>query len=99
VALQLIAPWLNVVLPKTEIITYGIASTLWGTPRIQSELHLLGFSVTEKTVAKYRVKRDKPPSQTWKTFLINHASQIAAVDFFTLPTINFRVLYCFIVLD
>jgi hypothetical protein len=67
-------------------------NSLWGTPRIQSELHLLGFSVTEKTVAKYRVKRAKPPSQTWKTFLANHASQIAAVDFFTIPTINLRVL-------
>src|SRR5262245_27886229 len=71
---------------------------LWGVPRIQSELRLLGFNVTEKTVAKYRVKRAKPPSQTWKTFLANHADQIAAVDFFTIPTINFRVLSCFIVL-
>jgi putative transposase len=71
---------------------------LWGAPRIQSEMRLLGFNVTEKTVAKYRVKRAKPPSQTWKTFLANHANQIAAVDFFTIPTINFRVLYCFIVL-
>jgi putative transposase len=71
---------------------------LWGAPRIQSELRLLGFNVTEKTVAKYRVKRAKPPSQTWKTFLANHADQIVAVDFFTIPTINFRVLYCFIVL-
>ena len=44
---------------------------LWGVPRIQSELRLLGFNVTEKTVAKYRVKRAKPPSQTWKTFLAN----------------------------
>ena len=71
---------------------------LWGVPRIQSELRLLGLNVTEKTVAKYRVKRAKPPSQTWKTFLANHVNQIAAIDFFTIPTINFRVLYCFIVL-
>ena len=71
---------------------------LWGAPRIQSELRLLGLNVTEKTVAKYRVKHAKPPSQTWKTFLADHANQIAAVDFFTIPTINFRVLYCFIVL-
>ena len=71
---------------------------LWGAPRIQSELRLLGLNVTEKTVAKYRVKHAKPPSQTWKTFLANHANQIAAVDCFTIPTINFRVLYCFIVL-
>jgi putative transposase len=71
---------------------------LWGSPRIQSELRLLGFNVTEKTVAKYRVKHAKPPSQTWNTFLANHANQIAAIDFFTIPTINFRVLYSFIVL-
>lgn len=49
-------------------------------------------------MAKYRMKHAKPPSQTWKTFFANHADQIAAVDFFTIPTINFRVLYCFIVL-
>ena len=73
-------------------------NSLWGAPRIQSELRLLGFNVTEKTIAKYRIKHTKPPSQTWKTFLTNHADQIAAVDFFTIPTINFRVLYCFIVL-
>jgi putative transposase len=71
---------------------------LWGVPRIQAELSLLGFNVSERTVAKYRIKPTKPPSQTWKTFLANHAKQIAAVDFFTVPTINFRNLYCFIVL-
>src|SRR5215510_12715965 len=46
---------------------------LWGAPRIQSELRLLGFEVAERTVAKYRIKHVKPPSQTWKTFLANHA--------------------------
>jgi putative transposase len=71
---------------------------LWGSPRIQAELSLLGFNVTERTVAKYRIKHAKPPSQTWKTFLTNHAHQIAAVDFLTVPTINFRNLYCFIIL-
>ena len=71
---------------------------LWGAPRIQSELRLLGFNVTERTVAKYRIKHGKPPSQTWRTFLTNHANQIAAVDFFTIPTINFRNLYCFVIL-
>ena len=77
---------------------FSSENPLWGAPRIQSELRLLGLNVTEKTVAKYRVKQAKPPSHTWKTFLANHANQIAAVDFFTIPTINFRVLYCFIVL-
>jgi putative transposase len=59
---------------------------LWGAPRIQSELRLLGVNVTEKTVAKYRVKHAKPPSQTWKTFLANHANQIAAIDFFVMTS-------------
>jgi hypothetical protein len=69
-----------------------------GTPRIHSELHLLGFSVAESTVAKYRVKGNKPPSQTWKSFLKNHVGQIAAIDFFIVPPATFRTLYCFVVL-
>jgi putative transposase len=71
---------------------------LWGTPRIQAELHLLGYSVAESTVAKYRVRSTKPPSQRWKSFLQNHTGQIAAIDFFTMPTATFRTLYCFVVL-
>jgi putative transposase len=49
-------------------------------------------------VAKYRVRGSASPSQTWKTFLANHAKQIAAIDFFTVPTLIFRNLYCFIIL-
>src|SRR5262245_13735253 len=71
---------------------------LWGLARIQSELRLLGFDVALRTIAKYRIKNSKPPSQTWKTFLTNHANQIAAIDFFTIPTLSFRNLYSFIVL-
>jgi putative transposase len=63
---------------------------LWGAPRIQAELNLLGFNVAESTVAKYRIKIRKPPSQTWKTFLSNHAETIAGIDFFTVPTATFR---------
>ena len=70
----------------------------WGAPRILSELLLLGYSVAESTVAKYMVRPPKPPSQTWRSFLKNHAEQIAAIDFFTVPTISFRVLYVFLVL-
>ena len=70
----------------------------WGAPRIQSELHLLGYDIAESTVAQYMIKSTKPPSQTWKTFLKNHVNQIAAIDFFTVPTVAFRILYCFIVL-
>ena len=71
----------------------------WGAPRIQSELQLLGYEVAESTVARYMVRRRKPPSQTWRSFLKNHIGQIAAVDFFTVPTVTFRVLFCFIVLS
>jgi transposase InsO family protein len=70
----------------------------WGARRILSELLLLGHKVAESTVAKYMVRQPKPPSQTWRTFLENHAGQIAAVDFFTVPTVTFRVLYVFLVL-
>ncbi len=70
----------------------------WGAPRILSELSLLGYKVGERTVAKYMVRSKKPPSQTWKTFLNNHAHDIVAVDFFTVPTVTFRILFCFIVL-
>ena len=70
----------------------------WGAPRILSELLLLGHAVAESTVAKYMVRDPKAPSQTWRTFLDNHAGQIAAIDFFTVPTISFRVFYVFLVL-
>jgi putative transposase len=71
---------------------------LWGVPRIQAELRLLGFDLAESTVAKYRVRGSASPSQTWKTFLANHTKQITAIDFFTVPTLTFRNLYCFIIL-
>ena len=71
---------------------------IWGAPRIVSELALLGHDVAEATVTKYMVRPQKPPSQTWRTFLDNHVPDIAACDFFTVPTVTFRVLYVFIVL-
>ena len=70
----------------------------WGVARIQSELALLGYDVAESTVAKYMIRQPKPPSQTWRTFLANHANQIVACDFFTVPTVTFRVLYVFVLL-
>jgi hypothetical protein len=73
-------------------------NSTWGAPRIQSELRLLGYEVAMSTVAQYMVHRRKPPSPTWRTFLNNHAGQIVAVDFFTVPTATFRVLFGFIAL-
>lgn len=70
----------------------------WVVPRIHSELQLLGYSVAESTVAEYMCWHRKPPSQTWRTFLENHLSDIGAIDFFVVPTVRFQLLYCFIVL-
>jgi hypothetical protein len=71
----------------------------WGAPRIHSELQLLGYNIVESTISKYLVRAPKPPSQTWKTFLKNHVDQTASIDFFTVPTVTFQILYCFIVLQ
>ena len=70
----------------------------WGAPRILSELVLLGHAAADATVSRYMVRQRKPPSQTWRTFLDNHVPDIAACDFFTVPTVAFRVLHVFIVL-
>ncbi len=70
----------------------------WGAPRILSELLLLDHDVAESTVDKYMIRQAKPPSQTWRTFLNNHAADIVAIDFFTVPTVIFRVLYVFLIL-
>ena len=70
----------------------------WGSPRIQSELALLGYTVDQSTVVKYMCRHRKPPSQTWRTFLDNHIGDIAAIDFFVVPTVRFQLLYCFVVL-
>jgi hypothetical protein len=66
---------------------------LWGAPRIHGELLRLGFEVAQSSVAKYMVKRCGPPSQGWRTFLRNHAPDIAAMDLFVVPTIGFDLLY------
>ena len=70
----------------------------WGAPRIHGELLKLGIDIGESSVSKYMVRNRKPPSQTWRTFLENHAQQLVSIDFFTVPTIRFRVLYVFLVL-
>ena len=62
---------------------------LWGAPRIHGELQKLGISISQSTVAKYRRRQRRPPSQTWRTFLTNHASQIMAADLFVVPTTTF----------
>jgi transposase InsO family protein len=71
---------------------------LWGAPRIHGELLKLGIDMGETSVGKYMVRGRKPPSQTWRTFLENHVKAMVSVDFFTVPTIRFQVLYVFLVL-
>jgi len=67
----------------------------WGAPRVHSELLMLGFVVSDRTVARYMPKRPRDPDahQRWMTFLRNHRDCMAAMDFFTVPTVRFQVLY------
>ena len=73
----------------------------WGAPRVHGELLMLGFEVSERTVARWmrRAPRDPEPARRWRAFLANHREVIAAMDFFTVPTVTFRVLYCFFILS
>ena len=75
----------------------SVENPLWGAPRIHGELLKLGFEVAQSSVAKYMVKRRGPPSQGWRTFLRNHAPDIAAMDLFVVPTIGFNLLYAFVI--
>ena len=70
---------------------------LWGAPRIHGELLKLGFEVAESTVSKYMIRRRGPPSQSWRTFLRNHAEAIAAIDLCVVPTLTFECLFAFLV--
>src|SRR5467141_651081 len=75
----------------------SVENPLWGAPRIHGELLKLGFDVAQSSVAKYMVKRCGPPSQGWRTFLRNHAPDIAAMDLFVVPTIGFDLLYVLVI--
>src|SRR5690242_9050884 len=61
---------------------------IWGAPRIHGELLKLGIDIGETSVSKYMMRRRRPPSQTWKTFLANHVKSMVSVDFLTVPTIR-----------
>ena len=76
----------------------SLANPLWGVPRIHGALLKLGIELSQATVAKYMVRHRKPPSQTWRTFLDNHLKQLVSTDFFVVPTVNFRILFVFVVL-
>ena len=72
----------------------------WGAPRIHGELLMLGFDIAERTISRWmkRAPRDPEPGKRWLAFLRNHQEVIAAMDFFTVPTIRFGMLYCFFVI-
>jgi transposase InsO family protein len=72
----------------------------WGAPRIHGELLMLGFSISERSVSRWmrRAPRDPDLTKRWLAFLRNHREAIAAMDFFTVPTLTFGILYCFFVI-
>jgi len=70
---------------------------LWGAPRIHGELLKLGFDLAQSTVSRYMSRHRGPPSQTWRTFLHNHADAIAAIDLCVVPTLTFECLFAFLV--
>jgi hypothetical protein len=71
---------------------------LWGAPRIHGEILMLGFEAAQSTVSKYMMRPSRPPSQTWKTFLRNHAEAVAAIDMCVVPTLTFDLVFAFLVL-
>jgi len=75
------------------------ANPLWGAPRIHGELRKLGLEVSQTTVAKYVGRRHTPPSTTWRSFLASHVSQLASIDFFSVPTATFRILFVLVILS
>ena len=71
----------------------SLGNPLWGAPRIHGELLKLGIEVAQTTVAKYMARGRHLPSQSWKTFLRNHAEGIASIDFFVVPTATCKLLF------
>ena len=76
----------------------SLANRLWGAPRIHGELLKLGIEVAQSTVAKYMARSGRGSSQTWKTFLRNHAAGMGAMDFLIVPTVGFRLLFILVIL-
>ena len=77
----------------------SLANPRWGAPKIHGELLKLGIELSEATVAKYMARHRKPPSQSWRTFLKNHMTSLVSADFFVVPTINFQLLFVFVILS
>ena len=86
---------------REKIFRMVAENPTWGAPRIHGELLKLGFDISERTVSRWvkRAQRNPDPVRRWLTFLRNHREAIAAMDFFTVPTLTFGILYCFFVID
>jgi putative transposase len=86
---------------QTLIRTMAAENSGWGAPKIHGELLKLGFEMSERTVARYlrRLRRRGDPGKRWLAFLANHREAIAAIDFFAVPTLTFKLLYCFFVIE
>lgn len=74
------------------------ANPRWGAPRVHGELLKLGIDISQATVSKHMIRNRTPPSQGWRTFLDNHIGDLVSIDFFTVPTVTFRILFVFVVL-
>jgi putative transposase len=72
------------------------ANPRWGSRRILGEVRKLGIAVAKSTVEKYRIRWRRPASPAWRAFLKHHLTEIAALDFFTVPTVGFKVLFVLI---
>jgi putative transposase len=84
---------------KALIKKMATANPYWGAPRMHGELLKLGIEVSERTVSRLMPKDKKPSSQTWRAFLNNHLQDLVSIDFFTVPTATFRVLFVLVVLS
>src|SRR3974390_2397839 len=76
-----------------------LTSSTASTPPKIFDTEQLGFELAESTVSKYMTKHRGPPSQTWRTFLRNHANAIAAIDLCAVPTLTFGCLFAFLVVS
>ncbi len=84
---------------KELIRTMSKLNPTWGSPHIVGELAKIGIVVAKSTVEKYMVKTKKPPSQSWRSFLENHAKEIVSIDFIVAPTVRFTMLYVLVFLS
>jgi len=83
---------------RTLVGEMATANPLWGAPRIHGELCKLSITVSERTVSRLLRRPQRPPSQTWRTFLTNHVATLVSMDFFTVPTLTGRVLFVLVLL-